>query len=127
MPTIKLITENEANEDVKKMFEEVKKAFDGMVPPCFQAMANHPDYLRLVLNKMHTIMEESTLDKKTKLAVAFTVSVLNNCENCITTYTKRLKDAGFDDKQIIEIIALIDLAGSMNHFNNGLLIKPQQK
>jgi hypothetical protein len=29
-------------------------------------------------------------------------------------------------KQIVEIISVIDLVGSMNHFNNGTLIKPQQ-
>lgn len=126
MPTVKLLTEEDARGEVKAMFEEIKKAFGGMIPPTFQAMANHPDYLRLVLSKMHTVMEESTLDKKTKIAIAYTISVLNNCEACITMYTKQLKDAGFDEKQIIELLSIIDLVGSMNHFNNGLLIKPQQ-
>ena len=39
-------------------------------------------------------------------------------------YAQQLCDAGFADKQFIEIIAVIDTVGSMNHLNNGMLINP---
>lgn len=97
----------------------------GQVPLTFQAMANHPEYMKLVIQKMQTVMGSEELDKNTKLCIALAVSIMNNCEMCITMYTGQLKSAGFTDKQIVEIISVIDLVGSMNHFNNGTLIKSQ--
>lgn len=125
MTTIKLTTEQEAQGEIKEMFEQVKQMSGGQVPLTFQAMANHPEYMKLVIQKMQIIMGSQELDKNTKLSIALAVSIMNNCEMCITMYTNQLKAAGFTDKQIVEIISVIDLVGSMNHFNNGTLIKPQ--
>lgn len=124
MPYVKLTTEQEAQGEIKEIFEQVKQMSGGQVPKTFQAMANHPEYMKLVLQKMQIVMGSKELDKNTKLAIAFAVSVMNNCEMCITMYSQQLKSAGFSDKQIVEIIAVIDLVGSMNHFNNGMIIKP---
>lgn len=125
MPTVKLITEQEAQGDIKAMFEQIKQMSGGQVPLTFQAMANHPEYMKLVMQKMQTVMGSEELDRNTKLAIALAVSIINNCEMCITMYTQQLKSAGFTEKQIVEIISVIDLVGSMNHFNNGTIIKPQ--
>lgn len=125
MATIKLITEQEAQGEIKVIYDQVKQASGGQLPLTFQAMANHPEYMKLVLQKMQTVMGSQELDKNTKLAIALTVSIMNNCEMCITMYTQQLKGAGFNDKQLVEIISVIDLVGSMNHFNNGTLLKPQ--
>lgn len=111
------------NPETKDIFAKLKQKF-GEVPPPFRAMANHPEYLKIVLQKMETIMGSDALDQITKLVIAFTVSTLNNCEFCINLYAQQLKDTGFTDKQFVELLAMIDLVGSMNHFNNGLLIKP---
>lgn len=124
MTSVNLISEQEAEGEIKAVFEQVKQMSGGVVPPTFQAMANHPEYMKLVLQKMQTVMSFPELDKNTKLAIAFAVSVLNNCEMCITMYSKQLTDAGFTDKQKVAILSMIDLVGSMNHFNNGMLIKP---
>lgn len=124
MATIKMITEKEAKGEVKSMFEQIKQMFGDQVPLTFQAMANQPEYLKLVIEKIKTVMGSEEVDKKTKLAIAFAVSVMNNCEACITMYTQQLKEAGYTDKQIIEVLSVIDLVGSMNHFNNGTIIKP---
>lgn len=126
MTFVKLVTEQEAEGEVKAVYEQVKQMTGGVVPPTFQAMANHPEYMKMVLQKMRTVMGSPELDKSTKLAIAFAVSVLNNCEACITMYSQQLKAAGFTDKQLVEIVSVIDLVGSMNHFNNGMLIKPEK-
>lgn len=123
MPSVKVISDNEATPEVKEIFAKLKDQF-GDVPLPMRAMANHPAYLKMVVGKMQTVMGSNVLDLKTKLAVAFAVSVLNNCEMCITQYGNQLHEAGFTDEQIVEIVAMIDLVGSMNHFNNGMLIKP---
>lgn len=81
MPTVKLITENESQGEIKEAYNQIKQ-MSGSVPETFQAMANHPSYMNLVMQKMQVVMGSE------------------------------------------EIINLIDLVGSMNHFNNGMLIKP---
>ncbi|MDI6879330.1 MAG: carboxymuconolactone decarboxylase family protein [Desulfitobacteriaceae bacterium] len=121
MSNVELLTDG--SPEVQEMFAQIKEKFGEVAPP-FRAMANHPEYLKMVLNKMNVVMGSDALDLKTKLAIAFTVSTLNNCEFCITMYAKQLHEAGFTDQQLVEILAVVDLVGAMNHFNNGMLIRP---
>ncbi len=121
MPIIELLSED--TPEVKEIFDKIKAQF-GEVPPPLRAMANHPEYLKLVLQKMQTIMGLDSLDQQTKLIIGFVVSTLNNCETCINMYSGQLKNAGLTDKQFVEIMAVIDLVGGMNQFNNGMMIRP---
>lgn len=123
MPNVELLPDD--TPEVKEIFDQIKAQF-GEVPPPLRAMANHPEYLKLVMQKMATIMGFDTIDEKTKLVIGFVVSTLNNCEFCINMYANQLKNAGFTDKQFVEVMATIDLVCGMNHFNNGLLIKPHK-
>jgi len=120
---VKLLDKNNIPEELKGIFLKLEEKY-GEVPAPMRALANHPEYLKVVLNKMDVVMGSDALEMKTKLTLAYTISVLNNCEFCITMYAQQLRDAGFTDKQFIEILAVIDAVGSMNHLNNGMLIKP---
>lgn len=122
---VKLVSDEEATPEVKQMFNHIKQQI-GMVPPTIRAMANKPEYLKVYLEKMQLVMGPGKLDGKTKLLIALTVSILNNCEMCITQYTNKTKEAGITDEELIELLSVIDLVGGTNHFNNGLMIKPSQ-
>lgn len=124
MANVELLMDENVNQDVLEIFHQLKVKF-GDVPAPFRAMAHHPKYLKLVLNKMEAVMGSDVLDMRTKLAIAFTVSTLNSCDFCIHMYAKQLRDAGFTDEQMIEILAVVDFVGAMNHFNNGMLVKPE--
>lgn len=50
------------------------------------------------------------------------MACLNNCGACIKMYTGRLKALGVSDEELVELMAVIDLVGGMNHFTNGLRI-----
>ncbi|MBE0069293.1 carboxymuconolactone decarboxylase family protein [Thermoanaerobacterium thermosaccharolyticum] len=123
---VKLVSNEEASPEVKQLFEQIEKQM-GFIPPTMRAMANKPEYLKLFLEKSRVVMGSGKIDGKTKLFVALTVSILNNCEMCITTYTNKLKEAGVTDDEIVELLSVIDLVGGLNHFNNGLMIKPSEK
>ncbi|MHB1393414.1 MAG: carboxymuconolactone decarboxylase family protein [Clostridia bacterium] len=122
---VKLISDEEASPEVMQMFDQIKHQA-GMVPPTIRAMANKPDYLKVYLEKMQLVMGSGKLDGKTKLLIALTVSILNNCEMCITQYTNKVKETGITDEELIELLSVIDLVGGTNHFNNGMMIKPTQ-
>ncbi|MEG6566265.1 carboxymuconolactone decarboxylase family protein [Thermoanaerobacterium saccharolyticum] len=123
---VKLVSNEEASPEVKQLFEQIEKQM-GFIPPTMRAMANKPEYLKLFLQKSQVAMGPGKIDSKTKLFVALTVSILNNCEMCITTYTNKLKEAGVTDEEIVELLSVIDLMSGLNHFNNGLMIKPSEK
>ncbi|GAV22702.1 carboxymuconolactone decarboxylase family protein [Carboxydothermus pertinax] len=117
------IEEEKVAEELKPIYENFKKNF-GEVPLPIKVMANNPAYLKLFVEKHKVLWEENSLDPKTKVLIALVISTLNNCEFCIRNYTMQAKKIGITDKEIIEAISLIDLIGSMNHFNNGMRIKP---
>ncbi|AFK86444.1 MULTISPECIES: carboxymuconolactone decarboxylase family protein [Thermoanaerobacterium] len=123
---VKLVSKEDASPEVQQIFEQIEKQM-GFVPPTMRAMANKPEYLKLFLQKSQVAMGPGKIDSKTKLFVALTVSILNNCEMCITTYTNKLKEAGVTDEEIVELLSVIDLMSGLNHFNNGLMIKPSEK
>ena len=124
MPNVELLSEENVSPEVQEIFAQLKEKH-GEIPAPFRAMAHHPKYLKLVLSKMETVMGSDVLDLPTKLAIAFAVSTLNNCDFCISMYAKQLRGAGFSEQQLIEILAVIDFVGAMNHFNNGMLVKPE--
>ncbi|ABB13819.1 MULTISPECIES: carboxymuconolactone decarboxylase family protein [Carboxydothermus] len=117
------IAEENLPEELKPIYENFKQNF-GEVPLPIKVMANNPAYLKLFVQKHKVLWEENSLDPKTKVLIALVISTLNNCEFCIRNYTMQAKKLGISDKEIIEAISLIDLVGSMNHFNNGMRIKP---
>ena len=124
MPNVELLSEENVNPEVQEIFRQLREKF-GEIPAPYRAMAHHPKYLKLVLSKMEAVMGSDVLDLRTKLAIAFTVSTLNNCAFCISMYAKQLRDVGFTEQQMIEILAVVDFVGAMNHFNNGMLVKPE--
>jgi len=117
------VEEENLAEELKPIYEAFKKEL-GMVPPPIKLMANNPAYLKLFVEKHKVLWDENSLDPKTKVLIALVISTLNNCEFCIRNYTMQAKKLGITEKEIIEAIGLIDLIGSMNHFNNGMRLKP---
>jgi alkylhydroperoxidase family enzyme len=78
--TIKLISENEAADQTKRIFDEIKltKEID-FVPNIWRALANHPAHLETTWNKLKAIMKTGKLDLLTKEIIALAVSITNGC------------------------------------------------
>lgn len=126
MPTVELITEEQATGKVKNVYAEIKQMF-GAVPSFLQAMAHHPEYLEAWWQKLKVVMAPGKLDRKTKEVIALAVSATNNCEFCIHVHTATLKKLGVDDAGIVELMAVVELFNGLNKFLDGLSIKPDLK
>ncbi len=128
MATVKLVEESDATPDVQKVFDEVKKTFGvPVVPNIFKAMANHPGYLEVTWSRFKVIMGPGQLDPKTKQVIALAVSATNNCEYCVNAHSAALKQMGYDDAALIELMAVVDMFNGFNKFLDGLRVESDVK
>jgi len=116
---IPLVHRDQATEEVQQLYDKLK-ALVGRIGPVFRAMAHKPEYLKLVVDKFELLMDETSLNLRTKLLVYLTVSIMNNCSACIYAFTGRLKTFGVTDEELVELYSVIDLASGMNHAANAI-------
>jgi len=80
LPSIKLVTENEASGRVKEIYEDIKATMGwSFVPETFKMIANDPSHLDSYWENNKQTMTPGRLDRKKKKLIAYLVSVMNNC------------------------------------------------
>ncbi len=120
MPTLPLVEENEANEQVKSTYEAVKKRYGGFVPGIYKAFANDPTYLESINRHIEEVLAPRKVDAQTKEVIAFVVGVMNQCDFCINAHAMNLKKRfGFDDEGVAEILSATAIWSEINRFNIG--------
>ena len=120
MPTVPLIQEAEANEQVRKTYDAIKERYGGMLPDIYKAMANDPTYLESVNRHMEQVLAPRKIDAKTKEIIALVVAAMNQCDFCINAHAMTLRKAyGLDDEGITEILGATALWSEINRFNIG--------
>lgn len=128
MGTVGYVEEDRATDKIKDIYADIKKTFGiTFVPNLFKAMANHPAYLETTWARFKVIMGPGKLDPKTKQVIALAVSATNNCEYCINAHTAALKNMGFGDQEVTELMAVVDLFNGFNRFLDGLLVESDLK
>jgi alkylhydroperoxidase/carboxymuconolactone decarboxylase family protein YurZ len=82
MPAIKMIEEDEATDEVKQVYGDIKSTLGiDFVPNMYKLMAPNPSYLEANWHKVRAVMvEEGELDRLTKEIIAVAVSATNSCE-----------------------------------------------
>jgi len=128
MAIVNLVEETDATPEVKAVYAEVKKTFGvTFVPNIFKAMANHPGYLEVTWSRFKVIMGPGQLDPKTKQVIALAVSATNNCEYCVNAHSAALKQMGYDDVALTELMAVVDMYNGFNKFLDGLRVESDIK
>lgn len=67
--------------------------------------------------RLNEVFEEITL----------AVSATNNCDYCVNIHTARLKELGMTEKQLVELMMVVDLVDGYNRFVQGLQADPELK
>ena len=82
MASIKMISEEEASEKVRDIYEEIRSKLGiDFVPNLYKVMGSKPDYLKANWNKVKAVMiEAGKLDRLTKEIIAVAVSAVNHCD-----------------------------------------------
>lgn len=128
MPTVKLITEEEATGRVKDIYDDIKKTY-GMpfVPNAYKAMALYPELLEAQWRKIKALRAGRELSAREKELVALAVSATNGCGYCIDAHTAILKRIGVSDRAIVELMAVVDHYNGLNAFLEGLQVESDIK
>ena len=82
MAAIKMVEEDEAPDEVKVLYEDIKGTLGiDFVPNMYKLMAPNPRYLEANWDKVKAVMvEPGELDRLTKEIIAVAVSATNNCD-----------------------------------------------
>ncbi len=115
MPLFKPISENEATEKVKEVFEEIKSARKiTEVPNFWKYLANNPETLERTWNSLKQVMKAGALDPVTKELIYVAVSMTNSCEYCTKSHTAAAKKKGATEDMIKEMIDVMGIANQNN-------------
>jgi len=95
-----------------------------MVPNFFKAQAAvDPEWLEMNWQREKKIMiEEGTLDRKTKELIAMTVSLVNGCEYCSLAHEGVALMSGASQEEVNEVKKVVELFSSFNSIADSLRI-----
>ena len=81
MASIKLVSEDEAEGNVKVVYEDIKRELGiDFVPNLYKVMATNPGYLEANWNKVKAVMvTPGKIDRLTREIIAVAVSAVQGC------------------------------------------------
>jgi uncharacterized peroxidase-related enzyme len=100
MAVVTYVTNREAGDKVKTVFEGMEKKI-GAVPNIFRAMAHNPDMLEAFL-ALNATLPKTQLDGKLRELAYIKTSELNGCEYCLHHHRGLGGKAGLNDRQVAE-------------------------
>ena len=115
MATVSLIQYEDASEEVKAVFDDIKRTRNVEdVNNFWKALANHPDTLKRTWENLRDIMQPGTIDSLTKEMIYIAVSIANNCDYCVHSHTASAFKKGMSEEQYQELLAVIGMAHQTN-------------
>ena len=100
MALVSYITNQEAGDKVKAVFEGMEKKI-GSVPNVFRVMAHNPEMLEAFL-ALNATLPKTQLEGKLRELAYIKTSELNGCDYCLHHHRALGKKAGLDDRQVAE-------------------------
>jgi AhpD family alkylhydroperoxidase len=129
MATIGYLRDSEAEGKTKEVYEDIKRTYGCSEPhKVYELMGYVPEYLAASWERSKLCFkDEGELGIKLKHIITLAVSATNNCDYCVNIHTARLKELGMTDKQIVELMMVVDLVNGYNRFVQGLQADPETK
>lgn len=123
MPTVKILSDEQAPAEARAVFDDIRKTRDtDYVNNAWRALANHPAMLSRNWDKAKATMAEGELDAVTKEMIYLTVSIMNNCEYCISSHSHFARAKGMTEGQYNEMLDVIGLATEGNRMMTAMQV-----
>ena len=120
MAHIDLIQYEQASEEVKEVFDDIKNL--RKIPDVnnfWKRLAHHPPTLKRTWESLKEIMAPGALDSLTKEMIYVAVSASNGCEYCIHSHTAAARKQGMTDEMFGELMAVVGMANETNRLVHG--------
>lgn len=119
------VAEDSAVGRVKEVFEEIRETLQvNEVPLFYRIIAHIPLYLETTWRRVRfALLEDGALEARIKWMAALAVSASNNNRPMILESTDRLKELGASDRQLAELMAVVDVVNGMNKTMKAVGIK----
>ncbi len=115
MATVKLIEYDDANSDVRAVYDDIMRTRKtDWINNFWKALANHPPTLRRTWDSVKEVMAPGALDALTKEMLYLAVSAANRCEYCTYSHTAGARRAGMTDAMLGELMAVVAMAAETN-------------
>lgn len=119
----KLIEYNEANDEVRAVFDDIKHSRNlPDVNNFWKALAAHPPTLRRTWESLKEVMAPGALEPLTKELLYLAVSITNGCEYCTASHGAAARKAGMTEAMWGEAMAVIAMANETNALATGLRV-----
>lgn len=123
MATVKLIEEKQASDEVKAVFDDIRKTRGTRyINNFWRAIAHDPVLLKRTWEELKVVMGPGEIDPLTKEMVYIAVSVANACTYCTHTHTASAKAKGMTEAQHMELLSIIAVASKTNALLNAMQI-----
>ena len=124
MGTVKLISDEEANEEVLAVFDDIRATRGTKyINNFWRALANDPSLLCATWERIKLVMGPGELDPLVKELIYVAVSVANGCEYCAHSHTAAARAKGMTAKMHGELMAIIAMASQTNALVNALQVE----
>jgi len=115
MATQPILDDASADPAALAVFDDIRaKRNTDYVNNFWRVLANDPDLLQTVWNRLQTVMAPGALDPLVKEMLYVAVSVANGCDYCIHSHTAAAKAKGMTPGQHAELLSVIAMASQTN-------------
>jgi AhpD family alkylhydroperoxidase len=119
MLTGRLIEYDEAGDDVRRIYDDIKQSRGVKdVNNFWKALANHPPTLVRTWESLKEVMAPGALDARTKEMLYLAVSITNGCEYCIRSHARGAAKQGMTAEMFAELAAVVGMANETNRLVN---------
>ncbi len=123
MATVRLIEERNAPENVRQVYDRIKKGFGaGKVPNAYKAFAHNPGVLEALVEHRARVMDTGEIAPEIKEWLAWAAVTLTNNQFGIKVHTARLKKLGISNAQLVEALAVLHYFTGISVMINGLAL-----
>ena len=124
MATIKLIEYEEANPEVRTVYDDIMATRQiDWINNFWKALAVQPQLLQRTWEGVKTVMAPGKLDPLVKEMLYVAVSVTNGCKYCINSHTAAARKKGLNDEMLAELIAVVGMANQTNALAEGFQVE----
>ena len=128
MATLGLIEYNDANAEVRAVYDDIMATRKtDWINNFWKALAHDPATLRRTWQSVKEIMAPGALDALTKEMIYLAVSATNQCGYCIASHTAAARKAGMTDAILAEVLAVVGMANETNRLASGYQVEIDER